>query len=86
MKNQISPQIKKERVNKLLSLSKELEHLYISKFIDQEFEFLIEQFDKKTHKYKGHSSNYLELSIKSEENLINKIVKSSVNFDSVKIS
>lgn len=86
MKDQIAPSIKKERVNTLLKLSKELENQYISRFLGQELEFLIEQFDRNTKKFKGHSSNYLECSVESDENLVNKIVKKVVNFDSVKIS
>ena len=86
MKDQIAPQIKKERVNVLLKLSEELENKYISKFIGSEVEFLVEQFDKKTGCYKGHSSNYLECSIKNDELKPNDIAKIIVTFDTVKIS
>ena len=86
MKDQIAPQVKKERVNTLLKLSEELENKYISKFVGQEIEFLIEQYDKKNQCYKGHSSNYLECNIKNVDLKVNEIVKYVVNFDSVKIS
>lgn len=86
MKEQIDPKIKKERALRLRNLSEELENEYISRFIGQNIEFLIEQFDAKTKCFKGHSSNYLECNIKNDDLKVNDIVKFIVNFDSVKIS
>lgn len=86
MADQIHPSVKKERAARLRRLSEELENHYIEKFIGKEMEFLIEQFDKKTGCFKGHSSNYLECTIKNDDLKPNKLVKHIVNFDSVKIS
>lgn len=59
--NQVEKTIKKERARKLISLSQELEEKYMSKFINQEVEVLIEQ-SKEGYSY-GHTSNYLHLKI-----------------------
>ena len=86
MKNQIDPKVKKDRALKLRNLSTILENEYISKFVGQKIPFLIEQFDEKNKCYKGHSSNYLECSVKNDDLTVNSIVEIEVNFDSVKIS
>lgn len=86
MKDQICPQTKKERVKILLDLSKKLENEYISKFLNKKVSFLIEQFDENEKVFKGHSSNYLECSLKNNDIKVNDIVEIVVNFDSVKIS
>jgi ribosomal protein S12 methylthiotransferase len=86
MKDQIDPKIKKERALRLRNLSTLLENEYISKFIGQKIPFLIEQYDEKSKCYKGHSSNYLECSVKNDNFSINSVVEIEVNFDSVKIS
>ena len=86
MKDQIDPKIKKERALRLRNLSTSLENEYIAKFVGQKIPFLIEQYDEKSKCYKGHSSNYLECSVKNDNFSINSIVEIEVNFDSVKIS
>lgn len=57
MPNQIKEVIKKERVQKLLKLSKELELNYMNKFIGKDLEVLFET-NKKDYSI-GHTSNYL---------------------------
>ena len=52
MKNQIDPSIKKERVNVLLNLSKELWDKYTSQFIGEELDVLIEKNDKLQNNFK----------------------------------
>lgn len=84
MKNQIDPNTKKARVNRLLELSTKLENEYGSKFDKQEIEFLFESYDSKLDAYIGHSSNYLEYFAKSDYSLTNKTRKVIYNFDSVK--
>lgn len=61
MKNQIDPKIKKQRVQTLLELSKELWNKYVDKFIGQEVEVLIEKSDEKESS--GHTSNYIDVKI-----------------------
>ena len=87
LSNKVSPQVKKERVARLMNLSKILEEAYLNKFLNKDCSFLIEQFDEKNSLYKGHSSNYLELNIKGEKGnyKINETYNFKVSFDNVKI-
>lgn len=71
--NKVSPTIKKERVQRLLDLSKNLEENYISKFLNKDIEFLFEDFIAQRQSYRGHSSNYLECEFASQEDLTNKV-------------
>ena len=71
--NKISPTTKKERVQRLLDLSKNLEENYISKFLNKDIEFLFEDFIAQRQSYRGHSSNYLECEFASQEDLTNKV-------------
>lgn len=73
MDNQISNEKKKERVNKLLQLSKELEIKYMSKFINKELEVLIESCNNNI--IEGHSTNYLLVKSSGNKDDINKILK-----------
>ncbi len=75
LKEQIVPDIKKERVSKLLTLANELSKDYASKFLNKEVEVLIEYFDKSKNAYFGHTSNYLPLYIKSDEYIKHKVIK-----------
>ena len=71
---QIPLEIKKERVKKILELSKNMENDYYKKFIGKQMEVLFEQYDKENNIYKGHTSNYLEVSITSNIDLIGKVL------------
>ena len=73
MDNQISEQVKKERVRELLDLSKELEIEYMNKFIDKEMVFIPEI--KKDDYLIGHTGNYLQIKMPCENNMIGKDVK-----------
>ena len=66
MDGQISPQVKKERSNKLLELSNKLYERYASRFIGQYITVLVEKYDEKEQAYVGHTSNYLEVKILKE--------------------
>lgn len=59
MKNQVSPEVKKERVNRLISLSEELEADYERRFIGRKVEVIFEEYDETSHFAIGHTSNYL---------------------------
>lgn len=78
MENQIDEKTKKERVKILIELSKELELKYMEKFIDKEVIFIPEI--KKEEFLIGHTGNYLNIKIKSEENLIGKDVKVKLKY------
>lgn len=74
MPGQVPDQIKKERTRNLLELSKELWNRYVEKFINQEIEVLIEKYDEKKKVNIGHTSNYIEVAIPSNEGSVgNKI-------------
>ena len=66
MDGQISPEIKKERSNKLLTLSTKLYERFASRFIGQEITVLVEKYDDNQKAYIGHTSNYLEVKILKE--------------------
>ena len=72
MPNQIDEKVKKERVRKILELSKQLEIEYMSKFINKELEILVETYDDGI--ITGHASNYICVKTKGDEKDINKII------------
>jgi len=71
MPNQVSNEVKKQRVKKLIELSKNLEIEYMNKFIGREIEFLPEII--KDNKVIGHTENFLL--VKTSECELNKIKK-----------
>lgn len=77
MNGQIDGETKKKRVKKLIELSNKLEEEYYNNFIGKELEVLIER--KVDDEYIGHTSNYIELKTKSNEDIVNEIVKIKIN-------
>ena len=75
MPNQITPEVKKQRVSTLIDLSNKLWDEYTNKFIDKEVEVLVEEYDEKTKINRGHTTNYIDVSFENNENLVGKIVK-----------
>ncbi len=73
LSGQISPSIKKERVNKLIGLSNELAQEYDSLFKGKELDFLFET--EEDGYFVGHSSNFLEVKVTSCEDLRGQIRK-----------
>ena len=63
MKNQIDPKIKKQRVQVLLELSNQLWDKYVSRFVGQEVEVLIEKSDPINKCSFGHTNNYIDVKI-----------------------
>lgn len=74
MKNQVDGNTKKQRVKTLLSLSKDLWEQYCNRFIGQDIEILIEEYDEKSSLYYGHSGNYIRYGVKNKDNIIGKFV------------
>ena len=74
MDNQVSPQIKHERSEKLLQLNKENFEKFASKSLGKEFEVLFEQNVGK-NKYEGLTPNYLKTIVTSNEDISGKILK-----------
>ena len=72
MKDQVNDQIKHERANRLLQLSKELNHEFALKQIGKTLKVL---FEKRDGEYLiGHSGDYLKVKVKTADNLIGEIV------------
>jgi len=74
MLNQISPNTKEDRSNKLLELSNKNEIEFLEKYISQEVEVLFESSTQDGY-IEGHTTNYIEVKAKGEniENTIQKI-------------
>ena len=72
MKDQVDDKIKHERVNRLLELSKELNRDFALKQIGKTLKVL---FEKRDGDYLvGHASDYLQVKVRTNENLVGEIV------------
>ena len=63
MKNQISPQVKKQRAQVLLEFSKELWNQYTDRFVGKDIEVLIEKNDTHSGCSFGRTNNYIDVKI-----------------------
>lgn len=75
MKDQIRPEIKKERSKTLISLSDELWSKYKKRFIGKTLKVLIESYDEQTKMIYGHTENYIAISLESDKSQINEIIE-----------
>ena len=75
MKDQVDPKIKKERTSKLIALGEELKRNYEVQFEGKEVDVLIETFDEKKQMYKGYSSTYLEVYVKSDIDICGQYIR-----------
>ena len=73
MPNQIDGNIKEERSNKLIELSDKNEKEYNQQYIGKEVEVLLEE--REGEYLKGHTTNYMVVKMKTNENLENTIQK-----------
>lgn len=80
MENKVDGRIKKERVRKMLELSKELEIKYNTQFLNVEVDVLIEE--NKNGFSIGHTGNYLMVKVKKDipNNTFTKVVINSVEY------
>ena len=78
MPNQVKPEVKAARVEKLLKLSGELHCKFIEKFKGQEFEVILEERNKTTGLLSGFTSNYIKLEADLPDEYIGKIHKIKV--------
>lgn len=76
--DQVLPQIKAQRVDKLIELSNSLQSKYIEKFKGQELEVILEERNKKTGLLGGFTSNYIKLEEDLPDEFIGKIHKIKV--------
>ena len=63
MKNQVNPQVKKERARILIDLSNELWDKYVDQFVGKEVEVLIEENLEAENASLGHTTNYINVKI-----------------------
>ena len=75
MPNQISNNIKKDRVSKLIELGNTLSKEYQEKFIGKSVSVLIESYNPKTNLYHGLTEHYISCYVSSKEDIINKFVE-----------
>ncbi len=77
--DQITPEIKEARSEKMLALSDRLEEQYLGRFIDREMDVLYEQAlaDKKGY-IEGLTSNYIRVAAEGSEDITGKIVKTKL--------
>ena len=81
MPNQIDPKIKKERANTLLNLSKQMWNKYLESCMGSEEQVLVESFANGMNI--GHTSNYIEISIPSNEGRINEFVNIKIDKNTI---
>ena len=77
MPNQIDGNIKEERSKKLISLSDENEKIHNQKYLGKELYVLFEE--REGEYVKGHTTNYIMVKKKTEENLENVIQKVKID-------
>ncbi|MDB0438172.1 tRNA (N(6)-L-threonylcarbamoyladenosine(37)-C(2))-methylthiotransferase MtaB [Clostridioides difficile] len=78
MENQIDPQMKHFRSEKLLNLSKENFSKFATKFIGSELDVLFEQ-NIEGNKFEGLTSNYIRVVVESDKNIQGQILKVKIN-------
>lgn len=76
MENQIPNHIKEIRSKKIIELSNKNQSFYHSQYIGKTVNVLVEEKEKDY--YKGHTSNYLLVKFKSNEDVINKMVRANI--------
>lgn len=74
MKGQISSKVKQERIARLLELSKKNGMRFMRGLLGKEYDVLFEEEVRKGV-YRGHTSNYAGVYVKSNENIINSVLK-----------
>lgn len=72
MKEQVSPQLKQERVKELSKVSGEIRKKITKEYIGKRLPVLFEH-SHKDNIYEGHTDNYMKVSCKSEEDISNQI-------------
>ena len=73
MENQIPGDIKEKRSKVLLNMSDEFENMYQKNYIGKNVKVLFEEKDEDGY-FRGHTSNYIMVKVKSNEDICNKII------------
>ncbi len=69
--NQITPKIQEDRSKRIISLSNEMQRKYNKRYIGKEVKVLFEE--KEGEYFKGHTTNYMIIYVKTTENIENRI-------------
>ncbi len=77
MSGQIENTIKSERSQKLMQLSETMAEEFLNKLIGKEMDVLYER-QIQPNTYEGHTTNYVKVHVKNDQNLTNKIVKTAL--------
>ena len=72
MENQVPAEIKEKRSKLLIELSDKNEIEYLESYLGKKVNVLFEEKDENGY-WKGHTSNYIMVTVKTNENLENKI-------------
>ncbi len=78
MENQIDPQMKHLRSDKLIALNKKNFNKFATKFIGEEFEVLFEQ-NIGDDKYEGLTPNYIRVVVESDKDIQGKILNTKIS-------
>ncbi|MBC8631185.1 tRNA (N(6)-L-threonylcarbamoyladenosine(37)-C(2))-methylthiotransferase MtaB [[Eubacterium] tenue] len=78
MENQIDPQMKHLRSDKLIALNKKNFNKFAIRFIGEEFEVLFEQ-NIGDNKYEGLTPNYIRVVVESDEDIQGKILNTKIS-------
>lgn len=76
---QVPSEIKKNRCKNLINLGDKLQKAYYDEFDNKILEVLFESKSKNGNIWSGYTSNYIYVSVNSEQNLHNKILKVKFN-------
>ncbi|MCD7854975.1 MAG: tRNA (N(6)-L-threonylcarbamoyladenosine(37)-C(2))-methylthiotransferase MtaB [Clostridiales bacterium] len=74
MKGQISTKVKQQRVEMLLELSRKNGEEFLNGLLGKDYEVLFEE-ETEDGVYRGHTSNYVGVYVKSDEDIINRALK-----------
>ncbi len=75
MDGQVLPEIKKQRAKKLRELSDEWYEKFLKENEGKTLDVLIESYDDDKKTVKGHTSNYINLTIPGSKDMVNTIIK-----------
>jgi len=78
MEDQVSEEVKNERVHRLIELNDQLAKQYASTFENEVLEVIPEEkykLDSNSGLYEGYSDNYLKIVFESDESMVGKIIR-----------
>lgn len=82
MPDQVDPEVKQERVQRLIALSEQLSRSYAAQFKGEIMEVIPEQLyqeDGETGRLVGYSDNYLKVVFKGEEGMLGQLIKVQID-------